>query len=262
LIMTPPICNPAWDIASLGIIVTDQTARIAWQNAIAAEVLDRGDGLISRSGIISSPHRTSAAELAAWIRQAAQAQNRFNSTGEKALRIARAARPPLLVLVSTLPAPTDGNGAASEAAAILLIAEPDRRPAILGRHLVDWFALTPTEAELAVQLADGARLEDLSARKGVRMSTLRSQLSAVLGKTGADRQAELVGLLHRLPTSRWARPWTDRRLNTPVTSGAVGHSTRRSPTSGRGNGIVGQVQTSLFPIPGHPSPPTGAYLEG
>ena len=118
----------------------------------------------------------------------------------------RKTRPPLLVLVATLPAPTDGNGAASESAAILLIAEPDRRPAILGRHLVDWFGLTPTEAELAVQLANGARLEDLSARKGVRMSTLRSQLSAVLGKTGADRQAELVGLLHRLPTSRWARP--------------------------------------------------------
>ena len=259
--MTLPIGNPAaWDIASLGIIVTDQAARIIWQNAIAAEVLDRGDGLISRSGIISSPHRTSAAELAAWIRQAAQAQNRFNS--EKALRIARVARPPLLVLVATLPAPTDGNGAASEAAAILLIAEPDRRPAILGRHLVDWFGLTPTEAELAVQLANGARLEDLSARKGVRMSTLRSQLSAVLGKTGADRQAELVGLLHRLPTSRQARPWTDRRLNTPVTCGAVGHSTRRSPASGPGNGIVGQVQTSLFPIPGHPSRPSDAYLEG
>jgi DNA-binding CsgD family transcriptional regulator len=184
--------------------------------------------------------------LAAWISQAAQAQNRFNSTGEKALRIARAARPPLLVLVATLPAPPDGNGAASEAAAILLIAEPDRRPAILGRHLVDWFGLTPAEAALAVQLANGARLEDLSARKGVRISTLRSQLSAVLGKTGADRQAELVGLLHRLPTWPSGRPWADRRLNTPVTCGAVGHSRRRSPTSGRGNGILGQAQ-SLAP---------------
>jgi DNA-binding CsgD family transcriptional regulator len=229
MIMTPPIGNlAAWNIASLGVIVTDQIARIVWQNAIAAEVLDRGDGLISMSGIISSPHRPSAAALAACIPQAAQAQNRFNSTGEKALRIARAARPPLLVLVATLPAPTDGNGGASEAAAILLIAEPDRRPAILGRHLVEWFGLTPTEAQLAVQLANGARLEDLSACKGVRISTLRSQLSAVLGKTGVGRQAELVGLLHRLPTSPSARRWTDRPLNTPV---AVGHSTRRSPSS-------------------------------
>jgi DNA-binding CsgD family transcriptional regulator len=213
MIVTPPIGNPAaWDIASLGIIVTDQTARIVWQNAVAAEVLDRSDGLISRSGIISSPHRTSAAELAAWIRQAAQAQNRFNSTSEKALRIARAARPPLLVLVATLPAPTDGNGAASEAAAILLIAEPDRRPAI--RHLVDWFGLTPTEAELAVQLANGARLEDLSARKGVRMSTLRSQLSAVLGKTGAiDRRnwsVSCIDFLRRVGRGRQSPP-TGRR---------------------------------------------------
>jgi DNA-binding CsgD family transcriptional regulator len=247
--MTPPLGNPAaWDIASLGIIVTDQTGRIVWQNAIGAEVIDRGDGLISRSGIISSPHRTSATALAAWIHQAAQTQDRCNSTDEKALRIARAARPPLLVLVATLPAPTDGNGASSEAAAILLIAEPDRRPTLLGRHLVDWFGLTPAEAELAVQLANGARLEDLSARKGVRISTLRSQLSAVLGKTGADRQAELIGLLHRLPTSRSARPWTDWRLNTPVSSRAVSHSTRRSPTSGRGNGIVGRAQSFAGPI--------------
>jgi len=214
-----PISNPtALDIAGLGIVVATSAGRITWFNAMAEEFLSRGDGLLSRYGTISSSDRATAVTLADRIRQVTQPQSSRRSAPEQALRVARVTGSPLMVLVASLAQQTN-DGEICEASAMLLITDPDRRPVILGRHLVDWFGLTPAEADLAVQLANGARLEDLTTLKGVRISTLRSQLRAVLDKTGAERQADLVGLLHRLPTLRpgraaWPRPASGPRLNT------------------------------------------------
>jgi DNA-binding CsgD family transcriptional regulator len=197
-----PISNPAaLDIASFGIIVATSTGRITWFNAVAEEFLSRGDGLISRYETISSNDHTTALMLADRIRQVTQPQSSRKSAPEQALRVARATGSPLMVLVAPLAHPAN-DSETCELSAILLITDPEHRPGILGRHLVDWFGLTPAEADLAVQLANGARLEDLTTLKRVRISTLRSQLRAVLDKTGAERQADLVGLLHRLPTFR------------------------------------------------------------
>jgi DNA-binding CsgD family transcriptional regulator len=199
--MMNPVSPADWDIAGTGVILVNAAGRIMLQNITAKELLDRGDGLISRSGTISTTSRTTAAMLAERIHQATHPQNRHKSSAEQALRVARAATSPLMVLVTPRLTHFDDNAVAREPTAILLIKDPDRPPAILGRHLIDWFGLTPAEADLAVQLASGERLETLANSKGVRISTLRSQLRAVFGKTGADRQADLIGLLHRLPTT-------------------------------------------------------------
>ena len=199
--MNPTANLAAWEVAGIGIIIVNASGRILLQNAMAEEFLRCGDGLASRFGTISSTNRTSATMLAERIQGATQPQHRHKSTAEQALRVARGSGSPLMVLVAPLPDHIGDSSASPEPAAVLLISDPDRRPAILGRHLVDWFGLTPAEADLAVQLANGARLENLTKRKGVRISTLRSQLRSVLGKTGADRQADLIGLLHRLPTT-------------------------------------------------------------
>ncbi|WP_242185911.1 LuxR family transcriptional regulator [Sphingomonas sp. CARO-RG-8B-R24-01] len=60
------------------------------------------------------------------------------------------------------------------------------------------FALTKAEAALAAALADGETLQDVALRTGVRVSTLRTQLSNILDKTGTGRQAQLVRLLSKM----------------------------------------------------------------
>ena len=172
---------------------------------MAKELLGSGDGLLSRLGTISTTNHITTGILADRISQATRPQNRHKSTTEQALSVARADGSPLMVLVTSVSKHTDAGGMSSEPTAILLITDPRRPLPILGRHLIDWFGLTPAEADLAVQLANGARLESLTKCRGVRISTLRSQLSAILDKTGADRQVDLIGLLHRLPTT-----WTSR----------------------------------------------------
>ena len=60
------------------------------------------------------------------------------------------------------------------------------------------FGLTRAEARLAGCLAAGNDLASAAVRLGVSQGTLRGALKAIFRKTGAKRQAELVGLLTRI----------------------------------------------------------------
>ncbi|HET6518768.1 MAG TPA: helix-turn-helix transcriptional regulator [Geminicoccaceae bacterium] len=57
------------------------------------------------------------------------------------------------------------------------------------------FGLTKAEARLALHLAAGASLPSMAKAFGVKLTTIRSQLQQVFGKTDTSRQAELVTLL-------------------------------------------------------------------
>jgi DNA-binding CsgD family transcriptional regulator len=60
------------------------------------------------------------------------------------------------------------------------------------------FDLTATEADLAARIAAGQTTDEIAAREGKSVSTVRNQLKSALEKTGCRRQADLAGLLARL----------------------------------------------------------------
>ena len=51
------------------------------------------------------------------------------------------------------------------------------------------------EANLAIKLAQGLSLAQLSAAQNISQHTARAQLKSIFAKTGASRQAELVRLV-------------------------------------------------------------------
>ncbi|CAH1904466.1 putative transcriptional regulator, LuxR family [Candidatus Nitrotoga sp. HW29] len=57
------------------------------------------------------------------------------------------------------------------------------------------FDLTPAEARLAAKIVNGQTPEQSAQTLGVKISTIRSQLSTIYGKTGATGQADLVRLV-------------------------------------------------------------------
>jgi DNA-binding CsgD family transcriptional regulator len=63
------------------------------------------------------------------------------------------------------------------------------------------FQLTAAEARLASILAAGEGIGAASARLAIGRETARTQLRAILHKTGTRRQAELAALLSRLRPS-------------------------------------------------------------
>ena len=79
---------------------------------------------------------------------------------------------------------------------------PDLRDALVfmsdGRSGIDRetlrhvYGLTNAEAHLASELVEGASLAEAAADRGVEIGTARTQLKAVLRKTSARSQADLV----------------------------------------------------------------------
>lgn len=66
--------------------------------------------------------------------------------------------------------------------------------------------LTGAEWSLALALADGMEPAEYAQRKGVRISTVRSQIQAILGKTGTRRCSEIASLFSALEWDADAQP--------------------------------------------------------
>jgi DNA-binding CsgD family transcriptional regulator len=195
----------AWNNASFAAVVVDSSSRVIFLNRMAEELIGEGRGLAVKLGVLTTTDSPTNAMLAEHITRVTRAEGRSHSIAGNAMRIPRETRSPLMVLVMPLLRP--GAKLVSDGpAAMLLITDPDYRRRPIGRHLIEWFELSQAEATLAVQLVDGTRLEVLAEQRRVRMSTLRSQLSAILSKTGTTRQTELISLLNQLPTAYQAHP--------------------------------------------------------
>lgn len=81
-------------------------------------------------------------------------------------------------------------------ATFMLVVTPVDRGAVPSAEVLQGlFDLTPAEAQVARRVAQAESLDALAAAIGVARETVRTQLKAVLSKTGLSRQQELVSLL-------------------------------------------------------------------
>lgn len=79
----------------------------------------------------------------------------------------------------------------------LFISDPQQAPEPPQRVISRLFDLTPTEASLALLLANGMSLDEASAELAISRNTARAHLRAVFAKTGVARQSGLVRLILR-----------------------------------------------------------------
>ena len=82
-----------------------------------------------------------------------------------------------------------------QASSLLMITPVDRAAVPVSEVLQGLFDLTPAEARIARGISAAQSVEGLALELGVSRETIRSQLKAVLSKTGLSRQQELVALL-------------------------------------------------------------------
>jgi len=96
------------------------------------------------------------------------------------------------------PALPGGIGVIPSASLVVLIRAQAASPAGPGRYQRA-FGLTPAEARLADALAHGASPQDHADTAGLSIATVRTQIRAILAKTGAANLRALVVLLTSLP---------------------------------------------------------------
>ncbi|QLF93648.1 helix-turn-helix transcriptional regulator [Pseudomonas sp. ABC1] len=98
------------------------------------------------------------------------------------------------LLVTPVQAETHFNLLSQQPLALVTLLVPGPRAELLS----GMFGFTPAECRLASLLARGLSPEACGRSLGVSINTVRSQLRALLAKTGTTRQAELVRVLVRL----------------------------------------------------------------
>ena len=189
----------ALDRLPMGVILVGAAGRPIRLNRAAEAIVAEGDGLrVRRDGLVAArPDETRALDRLIADAAATGAGRGIGSGGTLAL-----SRPsggaPLPVLV----APCRGERLADGRdwpAAVVFVGDPERQtstPADLLRRL---YGLTRAEARLAALLLQGRDLAEAARELEVSLHTVRAHLKAVLAKTGAARQAELVRILLRGP---------------------------------------------------------------
>jgi DNA-binding CsgD family transcriptional regulator/PAS domain-containing protein len=187
----------AIDLVSFGLMVVDRQCRPLVINRAAEQLLKIGDGLTLSSAdrILGARRSEDSGRLASLV---AGASSGSGGSGG-ALRIARTSgEPDYLVMVAPIAGVKAKLFASREPAAMVIIQDPRRPPVPIALALSDLYGLTPAEAGLAAKLSTGATLDEIAQHRNVKISTLRTQLSVVLAKTGTTRQAQLLSLLAKL----------------------------------------------------------------
>lgn len=202
----------AIDRLPMGVALLDAAGRIAGLNRAGQAMIDARDGLRLVQGRLQTERGGEARRLAHVLEAAVSAGGKGASArrGEAAdLRVSRpSGRAPYLLSVLPLSpeaaGPFDdadgggvcGGGGARIRAAVYIV-DPAAVAPGLGRRLGALFGLTAVEAGLVADLLADLTPAEIGERRGVAISTVRSQLRSIFAKTGTTRQSELMNLVNR-----------------------------------------------------------------
>lgn len=100
------------------------------------------------------------------------------------------------------PGAVNNGGAPNVPDILCLVAPLDGRRIATARQLMDFFGLSGAEARLARAICHGDSVEEYARDQGLRLPTVRTQLSSIFNKTGTQRQAALVRLIAGIPVVR------------------------------------------------------------
>ncbi len=176
-------------------IILDEQARVLSANPVAQVLLEQGDGLSLKGQWLHIEGRDINKELQQAVANIIRAQHQGEPSVVRALRVPRSSgRSDLGLVVRPVPVSKWSEGQSSPSAAIF-ISDPDLHESASRQTLAELFELTPAEANLAILLARGLSLAEVSDTQNVSQHTTRAQLKSIFAKTGVSRQAELVRLV-------------------------------------------------------------------
>lgn len=185
------------DRIPIGVIILDGDAHPVVMNKMAEAITAAEDGLrCGHDGLAAARSRENAAlqrliagALATSIGQSLEGGGAIHVTrhsGKPALNISVVPASPAVMQELALSGPH----------ALVLVADPALQPqVVLTPTFIEFYGLTPAEARLLEALVNGASPEQCHLQFGVSMATVRKHLQSVFGKTGTNRQSDLVRLV-------------------------------------------------------------------
>lgn len=182
----------ALDRLQTGAVLLDRHNRIVFSNQEAKRLCAERNGLTERSGRLSAlwpPDRKP-------LEQLIECATAGLLSIQPETMLLRGPHGQPAATVTALPVPHATTVAWSESAVVAVVfARPIRPRKPSADALRKIFDLTKAEATLAESLAEGKTLAQAAVSAEKSMATVRTQLRALLAKTGTHRQAALVQLL-------------------------------------------------------------------
>jgi DNA-binding CsgD family transcriptional regulator/PAS domain-containing protein len=191
--------SAAWHVLdqfAAAVIVTERDAKIIALNRAGEDLLSRGHSLSMRQGRLCAARVFETEKLRALIGAAAVPDKLDPAIGRMLIR-SRERDQPYVLTVTRLA----GKLSVLDRPLAMVLATAPEQGALAAADLAELFGLSPAEGRLAVALMAGKKLHDIAIETGVQITTLRSQLSAVLKKVGTDRQVDLVRILSSIPVA-------------------------------------------------------------
>lgn len=185
------------DVLDMGVIVVDRDRKVLYQNAFATALIERGNGIgvICEHLVALGPCH--GGDLQTCIASATSPIIGAHTEAGGTLTVGRGPGRSRLTLV-VMPRPEQVSG--SGGTATVFVTDPDTAQRHNAAMLRAIFSLSARECALAMALIDGQSAETYSRRNHVAMPTVRTQLRAILSKTGTKKQAQAVArMLTALP---------------------------------------------------------------
>jgi DNA-binding CsgD family transcriptional regulator len=185
----------AMEALGFGIMLVAKDGFITFANAVARELMQRGDGLLANGGWIAATSVEATTRLRACIKSSAVTPQDGHRGGRTIIMERGPGRSSLFVHVLALD--RNGRRAKRSAAAMVFIVDPDTQAAPSFNAFAVLYGLTCAETRVLREIVGGHGLLAAAVRLGLSEATARTHLQHIFEKTGAKRQTELLCLFFK-----------------------------------------------------------------
>jgi len=186
----------ALDSLNLGVVLTDDSARLLLTNRTADQILAARDGLeVTTEGVLGTGSRRCSPSLRVAIQQAAQGALSGQPFSKNAALVVErpSGKRPLTLFVRCVQ--RESSPPDAPRTVLLFMLDPESPTQATEASLRQLYGLTPREARLAHLLISGKTFEECCDDLSIRPSTARMHLGNLFAKTGVQRQGQLISLL-------------------------------------------------------------------
>ena len=175
----------------IGVVQLDRGGRVLEANALALEILRRGDGLVEGDGTLDAVLPADRTRLRRLIGRAlpdflGEAPSGGSMTVQRPSGRSRLG----LHVMPVGDAVADFGG--GRVAVLVLLVDPARRPPINAQRVAVTLGLTPSEGRMAALLAEGLKMREIATVEGWSEDYVRWMTKQVYRKLGVSGQVALV----------------------------------------------------------------------
>lgn len=197
----------ALDLLKSGVFLVGESGEVLFANRCAMRILCDEDGLrlqrrsgIRRVDMLMATDPQAQQALTSALRETISPDILTTPHFTRTISVSRPSfRTPYALSFSSLPLENEFGSGSDTPRAIVFLSDPELPTEINTDWLQSTFGLTRAEVRVAVMLAEGNTMEQISDNLGVSVNTLRTQLAQIYAKTGVNSRARLVRLLLSLP---------------------------------------------------------------